>query len=622
MTVDYQHWAAEVRRLAQAAAGLAPLAARLGVARPEGDEWHELLVRKLLPDAESEPILIAAVVGGTNIGKSLLFNHLAGENASGVSRLAAGTKHPVCLAPAAWADARKLAERFEGFQLSAWQTPEDPLGESDAHRLFWREGKHVPPRLLLLDTPDIDSDAVVNWQRADHIRQAADVLIAVLTQQKYNDAAVKQFFRKAAGADKPVIVVFNQCDLEADAAYLPRWLKTFSDETGAHPELAYAVPYDRRGAETLQLAFHRLSAEGRPLGEPGASLREELAALRFDAIKIRTFRGALDTVLDPARGAPAYLERIRRASDRFVEAAAGLAHEEVARLDWPNLPPQLLVEEIGRWWEPRRPRWVQGIHGFYRGVAGVVTAPIRTGWRMMMGPTEDPLTAFRTRERDTIIRAVERFLDDLERLGAVGNEILKPRVEKLLGGRARGALLDLVQRSYDELPALGQDYREFVARELDTWADDNPAAVSILRSLDGASAVGRPAITVALVLSGVAWTGADHALVHAAGGAIAELVKDTLITTTVTGGGEAVVAVAGESAKQAAARLFARLQSGYARLRADWLAALLEQELLGDLLTELRQGAEITQSPEFRAAEAATGNLARHAVSEKLLSGK
>ncbi len=609
MTVAYQHWAAEVSRLAQAVTQLAPAAARLGVPAPDGEEWHELLVRKLLPDAQAEPILIVAVVGGTNIGKSLLFNHLAGENASAVSRLAAGTKHPVCLAPAAWAEEVKLAPRFKGFRLRAWEAAEDPLGECAEHMLYWRAGDNVPPRLLLLDTPDIDSDAQVNWQRADHVRQAADVLIAVLTQQKYNDAAVKQFFRKAADADKPVIVVFNQCDLDADAEYLPLWLNTFAEETGAHPELVYAVPYDRRGAEQLTLEFHRLSATGHPLPESTTSLREELAALRFDSIKIRTFRGALETVLDPQRGAPAYLASIGRASDRFVEAAAGLAHEEVARFDWPNLPPQLLVEEIGQWWEPRRPRWVQGIHGFYRGVAGVVTAPIKAGWRVMMGPGEDPLAAFRARERDAIVRAVERFLDDLERLGAVGNEILKPRVERLLGGRARASLLTRVHDSYDELPALGQDYREFVAAELNHWAEQNPAALTILRSLDGATAVGRPAITVALVLSGVAWTGADHALVQAAGGAIAELVKDTLITTTVTGGGEAIVAVAGENAKQAAARLFARLQSGYARLRARWLASLLEQELLGDLLSELRLGAEITRTAEFWAVQDAVTAL-------------
>ena len=33
--------------------------------------------------------------------------------------------------------------------------------------------------------------------------------MAVLTPQKYNDAAVRRFFRKAADAQKPVVVVLN-----------------------------------------------------------------------------------------------------------------------------------------------------------------------------------------------------------------------------------------------------------------------------------------------------------------------------------------------------------------------------------------------------------------------------
>ena len=102
----------------------------------------------------------------------------------------------------------------------------------------------------------MDSDVTVNWQRARAIRQAADVLVAVLTQQKYNDAAVKQFFRAAVEADKPILVVFNQCDLKADREYWPQWLATFCDQTGAQPELTYVIPYDRRGAEQLRLPFY------------------------------------------------------------------------------------------------------------------------------------------------------------------------------------------------------------------------------------------------------------------------------------------------------------------------------------------------------------------------------
>ena len=159
----------------------------------------------------------------------------------------------------------------------------------------------MPPRLLLLDAPDVDSDVTVNWERARAIRQTADVLVAVLTQQKYNDAAVKQFFRAAVEADKPIVVIFNLCDLEEDRPYWPAWLATFCQQTGARPELVYVAPYDRAAAEGLRLPFYRRRGPpvaGRTLRRRRPDLRDELASLHFDAIKIRTFRGAVGRVLD------------------------------------------------------------------------------------------------------------------------------------------------------------------------------------------------------------------------------------------------------------------------------------------------------------------------------------
>ncbi|MFH1266660.1 MAG: GTPase, partial [Planctomycetota bacterium] len=263
MNPDYQTWADQVRKLDRSLAALGPVARRVGVDSPDGEGWFELLHLKLLPQLEVEPFLVVGIVGGTNIGKSVLFNHLAGEVASGVSPLAAGTTHPVCLVPPGMNDPAALATLFEGFDLAAWQSAEDPLGECPEDMLFWRVGRNVPPRLLLLDAPDVDSDVAVNWHRARAIRQAADVLVAVLTQQKYNDAVVKQFFREAAEADKPIIVVFNQCDLQGDREYWPEWLGTFSSETGTEPELVYVVPRDRAAAEGLRLPFYVVGPDGR-----------------------------------------------------------------------------------------------------------------------------------------------------------------------------------------------------------------------------------------------------------------------------------------------------------------------------------------------------------------------
>ena len=273
--------AQQVRRLEAAVQALAKQAEVLGIPGVEGREWYEQLQRKLLPQLSGEPFVVAAVVGGTNIGKSVIFNHLAGVRASATSPLASGTKHPTCLVPAGFTTQHPLAEIFPGFELIPWSQAGAALDETERHLLFWKPAPELPANLLILDTPDIDSDAPVNWLRADRVRACADVLVAVLTQQKYNDAAVKQFFRKAAAEDKAVIVVFNQVLLPEDEQYWPKWLETFSRETGVQPDLVYIAPNDRRAAEENRLPFYErtwpLAAAETPLPAAGSA---RLPALR------------------------------------------------------------------------------------------------------------------------------------------------------------------------------------------------------------------------------------------------------------------------------------------------------------------------------------------------------
>lgn len=584
----------------------------LGLGSPAQEEWFALVEHKLLAQLELPPLLVAAVVGGTNIGKSVLFNHLAGETASAASPLAAGTKHPVCLAPASLDGHATLAKIFEGFELRRWQSPNDPLVECQEHLLFWRSGAAVPERLLLLDTPDVDSDAQVNWRRAEQIRHTSDVLIAVLTQQKYNDAAVKQFFRKAAEADKPVIVIFNQCDLEADRDYWPRWLATFTDETGVRPHQVYVVPYDRAGAGGLRLPFYAVGPDGRaPLGEP-SSLGHELGRLHFDAIKLRTFRGAMTRVLGAAEGAPQYLDRVRRAGREFAAAARALSAGEMARVNWPTLPAPLLVAEIQQWWDGRRSRWSRQVHGLYRTLGQGVTWPIRRAWQATRPHERSPQETFHAREHEAIVEAIAKLFDELDRLARVGNEILRPRLAALLGGGPRQQLLQRVAAAHAALPAFDDHYRRDLRAELDRWCDANPRADLLLRSLDHAAAVARPAVTVALAVSGWIFAGdvVGQAAAHVAGHTAGHLTAEAVIAGGVAGGGEAVVSATGEGMKQAAARLFGRLQAHYAELRARWLAEWLERELLGDLLAELQRGAAVAESPAFREAEHALAALA------------
>ncbi|NDC52735.1 MAG: hypothetical protein EBZ74_00235 [Planctomycetia bacterium] len=210
----YAAWAGDVAALCRAVAALQPLAGPLGAADPAGCAWHGQLFGKLAGQVAREPVLVAAVCGGTNVGKSLIANTLVGSSLSRSVPEAARTLHPVASLPAGRAARIDVAALFPGFTPVAWRSDADALEAPDSDRLVWREDPtgRQPERLVLLDTPDIDGTLRENWHRAGLVRDACDVLIAVLTQQKYNDAAVRDFFRAAAAARKGVIVVFNMVD--------------------------------------------------------------------------------------------------------------------------------------------------------------------------------------------------------------------------------------------------------------------------------------------------------------------------------------------------------------------------------------------------------------------------
>ena len=491
-------------------------------------------------------------------------------------------------------------------QLHPWHSPDDPLADGEENRLYWRTGSRMPPRLLLIDAPDVDSDVAVNWSRAKAIRQAADVLVAVLTQQKYNDAAVKQFFRAAAEADKPILVLFNQCDLAADADYWPQWLSTFRDQIGARPELVYVVPYDRRAADELRLPFYCVGNDGnRADRAAGRSPRRtgSAAVRRHQDSHLSRAPCAACSIRSAARR-PICSASARRPAI-LPPAAKILSAQEMARVDWPMLPSGVLVDEIRNWWDASRESWSRRIHGFYRVLGRGVTWPIRAAWTSVSGPNADPLVTFQQQERAAIVAAVGKLLDELDRLAQVGNDTLRPRLLKLLGGHARSELLARVQSAHEQLPAVDEHYREFLCGELDAWRQDNPRVVRFLQSFDHLAALARPAITIGLFFTGLHFAGdlAGQAAVQAAGHTASQIATEAAITGGITGGGEVLVSTTSEGVSQAAGRLFLRLQSRYAQQRAQWLAAWLETELLGGLLAELRQGAEVPQSAAFKEVE-------------------
>jgi hypothetical protein len=99
---SFAAWAGTVAELCAQVERLSPLAARLGADDPAAADWHAALFGKLRPQVAREPLLVAAICGGTNTGKSLITNTLVGAAISRSLPEAARTLHPVASLARAW----------------------------------------------------------------------------------------------------------------------------------------------------------------------------------------------------------------------------------------------------------------------------------------------------------------------------------------------------------------------------------------------------------------------------------------------------------------------------------------------------------------------------------------
>ena len=614
--------------LSQALSQLEQQSLLLKLAPLAGRDWYDLLIRKLLPQLDDNSHLIVAVVGGTNIGKSVVFNHIAGFRASSSSPLASGTKHPVCLIPDGFESRHDLQSLFPAFELRPWVDSDEALANYSEHCLFWRTNRDVPSNLVILDTPDVDSDAPVNWFRADAVRQAADVLVAVLTQQKYNDAAVKQFFRKAAEEDKAALIVFNQVELPDDEPYWPLWLKTFCGETGLQPEFVYLAPNDRKAAESIRLSFverqwpaddkqivtndtNAVASPSDPAPTSGqpvehltstkpVNLSRILSQLRFGEIKLRTLRGSLKRLVSEADGVPAYLRDVRSRSQQYQDAAEVFASRSLIRhADWPAPPNSLIVDDMWKWWDKHREVWTSNIHGFYAHISRLMTGGVRIVRERIWGQPTAPLDDYRREEWDAIVRVLQQVYGQLQVITTLGNELLTSRLDQLLSGKTCESVIQQLRKEHDEFD-FQKLVESLVEAEMSSMRNDREKLFSVMRNADRAAAVARPVLTLLLAFGGV--FGAEQMLVHAASQSLTHVAVDATVAAGTTVAGNAAVETATGVLGQVKAWLL-QLHVKFKEKREEWLTDQLRKHLLGDLLDELQAGAAVPNGSAFAAVD-------------------
>jgi 50S ribosome-binding GTPase len=570
----------------------------LGLPQLASHRWFGILEQKLKPQLGDSAFLVVAVVGGTNIGKSSVFNHLAGFVASPSTPFASGTKHPTCILPDGFRDHHAVEEVFPKFAVRFDAARETAFELTDQHLLVAREASDCPENLVLLDTPDIDSTMEVNWERAEAVRQSADVLVAVITQQKYNDAAVKQFFRRAASDRQIVYIVVNQVYWPDDRPFVAKWVKTFCDETGCEPAAVFAAPHDRKAAESLTLPFYEelwpplteTVAVAASMPQP-INLMATLSRLQFGPIKLQTLRGALEHVLDDSAGIPSYTREVRDRSHQYDEAYRELTATNLVEADhWPAPPSGPMVDLLRERWHELRTGPTRWVNDAYRQVGAWVKQPMGVAWTWLGGPPAiDPWEAYRETERTATIRLVSSLYKRLQQLERLGNPVLRQQLTVVLQGASQASLLARLEQEINQADN-SQLLASIVGRAVTRTQGEFPGIHRVLTILDSVAAAARPAVTIALGFVGGTLVPVDH------------LATEVVATAVGAAGGE-VLAGSASTWFRWLQTLFQGIRQEFVASRSGWLTDTLGEALLLPLTNQLQTAAQVGDSTQLHEVE-------------------
>ena len=499
-----------LRRFRGALSGDPPL---LDTVFDGADDWINLLSHKLVPHLAGEGCLIVAVPGGTNTGKSTVFNMLLGREVSPVIPTAAATARPLIAANATRAQQCLEGKFVPEFDAVPLHDADAVIGRSSpANTLYVATHAALPDRIVLLDTPDVDSIEREHWAVADTIRAMGDVLVAVLTGEKYKDDRVVSYFRQALASGRVVVPVMNKANPDRDYEVARKQLMEFRELIGGDaPD--FVLPHDF----TLDFTQPIRALDG------GLSLLEYIGALDVPAIKRRVYRG---TVAHVAQRAAEFLDGandvalgLRRAAREFEVRA------EHACAQYDPTP----GAEVGGLFH----EFVQSKRGFPFKVMGNVSRAfvnvVTSIGRSLSGavvrraalesPETETETALHTAHGETIDRIARELAADYHEsarnLREPAAHLIEEGLQRLdIENAARGAA-DMTLRS----DSVSDVFREFAYKTLETWWTDHRGKRIALQTLDGILAV-TPAAIAGAMAAHTAGLGVDVAL--AVGGPMAE----------------------------------------------------------------------------------------------------
>jgi GTPase SAR1 family protein len=495
--------------LARLAQGYAPGTVQRGGELPAELGPSLLLAGASLHDlgslrARPERVPQIAVMGPTQVGKSTVVNLLVGAEVAEVSPLAGFTVHPgaFVIGPAA-SDQDWLEGFFPGWTRSAVNTlsPE----RLDAYGVMQVEASDPASVVLqdcvVWDTPDFDSLASRRYRQGVlEVAAMADVIVLVLSREKYADLSVWRTLELLAPLERRFVVCLNKSTPEAEAVIVPALCTRL---------------------ETLEPQLGRVPIVSLPLWESG-----QIPARTRDDPTVIALRETVEQAVRSAerRARPAAAQALMRT--HWEQWTAPVHAELAARQEWLSSVQFAAHAALDAYRSeyldhPQRydslRRAVAALLGLLE-IPGIAAAMMRLR-RIVTWPARQLIRTWRGRRANTGTAAAElsneqRVLRDVldQQLLALSRDVAR---RKATDGAAVGFWRALDERLADEQPRLlagfhqaAQAHEQAVADEIQASAHrlyehlrEHPAILNTLRATRASADAA--AIAIAVKLGGV-----------------------------------------------------------------------------------------------------------------------